>query len=341
MLFMRPRIAIVGANFAGLKAAQMLPRRYDVTVIDQSPWFEWLPNIHEIISGVKRPSDLRLPRRRVVAAAGHRFLRAKVVAIDPSAGHLHLAGGGKIFFEACIVAVGGVHDNSGVPGAERFALPFKGIEQCAVIGRKLRRLARGRAPLSIVIIGGGLEGIEALGEIVRRYRQRRDLSIVVVDKAKRLLPGAPAGLDRMIRRDCEGLPVRFALGSPVAEVREKSIRLNSGDTLPFDICIWSGGAAPPPLLYQSGLAEARKKWAKAQSTLQSARFDNVLLAGDAAELSPSLSKQAFYALQMGDHAADNVERLLSGKQLRDFPSETSIRFWSAPKPRSPARRWRL
>jgi NADH dehydrogenase len=124
MMSMRPRIAIVGANFAGLKAAQSFSRRYEVTVIDQSPWFEWLPNIHEIVSGVKRPSDLRLPRRRVVAAAGHRFLRATVAAIDPSAGCLRLADGRNFSFELCIVAVGGSHDTSAVPGAERFALPF-------------------------------------------------------------------------------------------------------------------------------------------------------------------------------------------------------------------------
>jgi len=64
----RPRIAIVGGNFAGLTAAQGLGREYDVTVIDRSPHFEWLPNIHELLSGEKRTADLRLSRARVVSA---------------------------------------------------------------------------------------------------------------------------------------------------------------------------------------------------------------------------------------------------------------------------------
>jgi len=61
-----PRIVVVGANFAGLTAAQRLPRDWAVTVIDPHPWFEWLPNIHELVSGVKRADTLRLPRVRLL-----------------------------------------------------------------------------------------------------------------------------------------------------------------------------------------------------------------------------------------------------------------------------------
>ena len=67
---LRPRVAIVGANFAGLRVAQRLDARFDVTVFDPSPSFEWLPNIHELVSGVKRPAELRLSRRRLIARLG-------------------------------------------------------------------------------------------------------------------------------------------------------------------------------------------------------------------------------------------------------------------------------
>ena len=52
----RRRIVIVGANFASLTVAQHLGQEYAVTVIDRSASFGWLPNIHELLSGVKRPA---------------------------------------------------------------------------------------------------------------------------------------------------------------------------------------------------------------------------------------------------------------------------------------------
>jgi NADH dehydrogenase len=67
------RIAIVGGNFAGLTAAIKLSRRQAVTVIDPSRHFEWMPNIHEILSSVKTPQGLHLDRGAIVRQAGHRF----------------------------------------------------------------------------------------------------------------------------------------------------------------------------------------------------------------------------------------------------------------------------
>ena len=128
----------MGANVAGLAAAQHLDGRYAVSVIDRSPWFEWLPNIHELLSGVKRPADLRLPRARLVKRAGHRFVRAEVVRIDSSASAVVTSTGRRFPFDACIVAVGGVDETFGVPGAERHALSFKSVDDCAEIGRRLR-----------------------------------------------------------------------------------------------------------------------------------------------------------------------------------------------------------
>jgi NADH dehydrogenase FAD-containing subunit len=55
-----------------------------------------------------------------------------------------------------------------------------------------------------------------------------------------------------------------------------------------------------------------------QETLQSRRFDNVFVIGDAAALPHPISKQAYYAIQMGACAAHNVERALTGQSLRPF-----------------------
>jgi NADH dehydrogenase len=314
----RPRIAVVGAGFAGLTAARELGRQYEVTVLDGSPWFEWLPNTHELLSGVKRPADLRLPHRALVARAGHRFVQATVAAIDAGAGRLVTSGGRSIGFDACIVAVGGVHDTFGVPGADRHAMSFKGVDDCDAIGRRLAQLARRPGRHSVVIVGGGLEGIEALGEILRRFRHSGAFDVSVVEAGARLLPGTPHALDAAVRAHCAGRDVRILTRSRVTSVTQSRVRLDTGESLRSDLTMWTGGSAPSPLLQASGLVDGPGSWVSVKASLQSRRFDNVFVAGDAAALPRPLGKQAYYAMQMGECAASNVARALEGRRLRNF-----------------------
>ena len=318
MTSQHPRIAIVGANFAGLTAAQNLSREYAVTVFDRSAAFEWLPNLHELISGVKRPADLRLPRARLLAHEGHRFVRAEVVAIDAKAGTLTTSTGQDHEFDLCIVAVGAVNDTFGVSGADRHALPFKSVDNCEIIRRRLTALARQPGRKSIVIVGGGLEGVEALGEILRRYRQLESLDIRVVEAGPTLLNGSPHAIEAAVREKCAGFNVRFCTGSPVTGVTPKRVELASGETLRSDLTLWTGGAKASPLLFASGLANRPRQWAPVTSALRSRRYDNVFVIGDAAALPHPLSKQAFFAMQMGEYAAANARRALAGRALREF-----------------------
>jgi len=314
----RPRVVVVGANFAGLAAAQHLDARYAVTVIDRSPWFEWLPNIHELLSGLKRPADLRLPRARLVKRAGHRFVRAEVVRIEVPDSAVVTSTGRRFPFDACIVAVGGVDETFGVPGAERDALSFKSVDECAEIGRRLAQLARRKGPASVVIVGGGFEGIEALGEILRRYGDRKGLRVTLVEAGPRLMPKSPATIDRAVRRHCARHDVRFVTGTRVTRVTPTRVHVAGGKPLRSDLTIWTGGVKAPPLLRASGLADRDGRWAPVTQALRSKHHDNVFVIGDAAGLPQPLGKQAYYALQMGVCAAGNVERALAGRRLREF-----------------------
>jgi NADH dehydrogenase len=311
-------VVIVGANFAGLAAAQHLDGRYAVTVIDRSPWFEWLPNIHELLSGVKRPAELRLSRARLVKHAGHRFLRAEVQRIDARGGQVVMATGRRLPFDACIVAVGGVNETFGVTGADHHALAFTGVDACAEIGRRLAALGGRKRQASVVIVGGGFEGVEALGEILRRYGDQPSLRISVVEAGARLMPGASLRLDRAVRKHCTGHDVHFLTRTRVTRVTPKRVHLDSREVLPSDLTIWTAGVSASPLLTASGLAEKPRQWAPVTQALRSRRHDNVFVIGDAAALPKPLAKQAFYALQMGVCAADNVARALAGRRLRDF-----------------------
>lgn len=314
----RGRVLILGGGFAGLAAAlAMRSDRHDVTLVDRRPCFEFLPNIHELLSGVKTPELLRLPLGRTLERAGHRFVRDTVTEIDLDRRRIatsrRRAG---IGYDALIVALGGVDATRGVPGVVEHAMPFKSVEQCDRIGKRLDRLARRRKAARVVIVGGGLEGVEALGELLRRHRDG-GMQVTLVEARERLLPEAPAALDAHVRTLCAPYPVAFELRAPVQRVEPKRVVLRDGRALPSDLTIWTGGPAPPDLLARCGLAPAGG-WAPVSATLQSESHPEIFVAGDAAELPTPLAKQGYHALDMGACAARNAAQLLAGRRLARF-----------------------
>ncbi len=314
----KKKVVIVGANFAGLACAMKLSSQFAVTVIDSSPCFEFLPNIHELLSGVKTPELLRLPRARILQRLGHRFVEQTVSSIDPGNAVVKTERGERFNFDACVVAVGGVNNTRGIPGAKEFALPFKSVDDCAHIRKQLDKLAAAGDGMSVVIVGGGLEGVEALGEILRGYRHLPNLTVQLVEAGDVLLRGGATALSNEILRKCQPFPVTFHFGDRVKSVTRARVRLASGKLLKSGLTLWTGGAAPSPLLSKSGLASTPQSWAEVKPSLQSRFFDNVFVIGDAADLPVLLSKQAYHALDMGSHASTNVKRLLASLPLKPF-----------------------
>jgi NADH dehydrogenase FAD-containing subunit len=314
----RSHIAVVGAGFAGLAAASRLSSRHAVTVVDATRHFEWLPNLHELLSGVKTAPSLRLDRAAMVEHAGHRFARAEVAEVQPDRQRLITANGRALGFDVCIVAVGARDNRQRVPGAMQHALPLRCVADAMLIRRRLAELLRLARPAHVLIVGGGITGIEVLGEILRRHRNHAGLSIDLVEAGPRLLPGLPPALDADLRRLCAAQPVQLHTGTALARVTPKGVLLADGRRLRADLMLWTAGLAPPPLLAASGLARPPLPWATVSATLQSMHSETLFAAGDAAAPPQPLARQAFHAIDMGALAAANAERLLAGRPLKPF-----------------------
>jgi NADH dehydrogenase len=216
------------------------------------------------------------------------------------------------------VAVGGVNNTSGIAGTAKFSLPFKSVEDCQNIGRRLKTLTQRNHRVSVVIVGGGLEGVEALGEILRQYRRYPGLEIHLIENRNRLLPGRPKSLDRNIRKMCKPYNVHFHTNTRVTKISDGKVWLSSRISLDSDVTIWTGGAIPPPLLYKSGLTDHPGDWAPVNKGLQSKYHDSIFIAGDAAEWPGLERKQAYDAMDMGECVARNIELLSAGEELKDF-----------------------
>ncbi len=318
----KKKVVIIGASFAGLAAAGAIPSRYSVRVLDPRPEFQWTPNIHEILSGVKTERDVLLDRETIIRHRGHAFIRDSAVKLDTADRKVETAAGKTLRYDACIVASGGVRDMQGIPGADKYCIGFGTAAEAAAIEKRIRRLVALGKPASVVIIGGGISGIEALGEILRRHRSDEVLDLHVVERETEILPGMPAALVADIRRRAGEYGVNFHVGRTVRRITKTGVAFKGGKSLPADLVIWSAGLSPPAYLAESGLIPTGHRWAPVNQTLVSKVTPQVLVAGDTAELPSALRKQAYHALDMGEYAGNNVQRMFRGRALRRFRAST-------------------
>ncbi len=314
----RSRVVIIGGNFAGLVAASRLSCDFDVTVVDARADFEWTPNIHEILSGVKDRAGVVLPRAECVGRYGHSFVQDVVTRIDRDSSTVSTEGGLLLPYDACLIAAGSQRTTFGIKGAEKHALGLRLVDDAVRIANRLDKLASRKRRASVVIVGGGVSGVEALGEVLRRRGQGDEFNIHVVEIESRLLAQQPPGLaDDAVQR-LSPYPVTVHTSAAVTQVDARSVTLASGEKLTADLCIWSAGMTLPDFLRDSGLNAADDDWLPVDDTLRSLYADNIFVAGDCASLPSPVRKQAYYAMDMGEVAGDNITRLLGDRRLRRF-----------------------
>ncbi len=314
-----PRVGIIGGGFAGLAAASHLSAsEFSVSLFDHKRKFDWLPNIHELISGMKQERDLQIPLKRRLRQLGHTFLNVSVRSINPERKKIRTSHGKTYQFDFLIVAPGGVNNTYGVKGADKYTLPFKSVKDCARIRDRLRKVSSGSNNSRIGIIGGGLEGVESLGELLRAYSTKDNFTITLVVGSPRLMMNAPEIVAKRLQNLCARYLVDLRLGCKVTEVHPRGVILDHKESLDLDAIIWTGGGKAPPLLFEAGLAEDKNSWAKVNEFLESMYFKNVFVIGDAAALPEPIDKQAFYALDMGELAARNIIRLTRGQPKLSF-----------------------
>ena len=317
------RIVIIGANFAGLTAASKLSKCYDVTVIDPRRDFQWTPNIHEILSDVKKETNLSLNLPTIITRLGHRFINQAVTNIDSDLQTVILDDKQAINYDVLLVTSGHARSNYGIKGASEYASGFRTADNVIQIHNDIEvALNASKRIINISIIGGGFTGVEVLGELLRKYSTNKRLHINVIDSAPRLLNALPEKLSDDILGQCDSYQLSFHFNKTITEVKKSSIHFNDQESIKSDITIWSAGTKLPDYL-ESINTEGSSSGLAVNAYLQSRAFDNIFVAGDSALLPKALPKQASIALDMGQHAATNIGRYCANKSLKPFKAGTT------------------
>ena len=318
---MQHRIIVLGGGYTGAFAAGRLARRLHgddvtVTLVNAEPDFVERVRMHQLAVGQElRPRpfadlfrgtgvDLRIARVTAVDAD------RKTVAVKDADGTEELA------YDTLVYALGSGWDDQGVPGVAEHAYELASRPGALRLRERLATLEAG-AP--VVVVGGGLTGVEAVTEIAE---SRPDLDVSLIVRGG-LGDWLSAKGRRHLRKVVGRLGITVHEDTTATEVGPDRVTTADGTVLPAAVTVWTTGFAVHPIALATTLEVGDRGQIVVDGTMRSVSHPDVYAIGDAAlargvggkPLRMSCASGGFTAWQ----AADAIVARLTGGKLPKVP----------------------
>ncbi|MFD6073974.1 NAD(P)/FAD-dependent oxidoreductase [Streptomyces hydrogenans] len=314
---MQHRIVVLGAGYTGAVAAGRLAKRLhrdDVTLTLVNPEADFVERVrlHQVAAGqdlTPRPFD------QVFAGTGVELKLARVAAVDVDRKAVTVegaAGREELAYDSLVYALGSGWNHGGVPGVAEHAHEVSSRPGALRLRERLAALEAGRP---VVVVGGGLTGLEAATEIAEA---RPDLDVALVARGAFgdwLSEKGRGHLWKVARR----LGVTVHEHAAVAAVGADRVTTAAGDDIPADVTVWTTGFAVHPLAEATGLELAADGRIAVDATMRSVSHPDVYAVGDAAmALGPGdkpLRMSCASGVPMAWQAADALAARLTGAEV--------------------------
>jgi NADH dehydrogenase len=365
-------IVVVGGGAAGLELVTRLGEtlgkqgRARITLVERARTHLWKPLLHAVAAGSIDRAQHEL--NYLAQAHWHHFSYrfGEFIGLDRAAKRIRLAATfdedgrqitppSTLAYDTLVIAIGSVTNDFGTPGAKEHAVPLETPDQAVRFHRRLvNACLRANAQdgpvrpgqLHVAIIGAGATGTELAAELHRtvravvaygldRIRPERDIHIVLIEAAPRILPALPERISEATAKLLHSLGVEVRTSARVAEVRADGVVLADGAFIPSELIVWSAGVKAPDFLRDlDGLETNRINQLVVLPTLQTTRDPAIFAIGDCASCpwpghAQPVPPRAQAAHQQASHLVRQLRRLLDGAPLepfvyRDFGSLVSL-----------------
>ena len=367
---------IVGGGAAGLELATRLGARYGrgdrarVTLVERARTHLWKPMLHAIAAGSMDPSEHELNYLAQAHWHHFRYRLGELTGLDRSAKQVRLGAAfdedgreitpaRSIRYDTLVIAIGSVTNDFGTPGVAEHAVPLETPAQAARFNRRLvNAFIHAHAQtgpirpgqLHVAVIGAGATGTELAAELHRTARAvvaygldridpERDIRIVLIEAAPRILPGLPERISEATHALLTELGVEVRTGARVAEIRADGVALADGGFVPAELAVWAAGVKGPEVLARlDGLETNRINQLVVEQTLATPRDPDVFAIGDCAACpwpghDTPVPPRAQAAHQEAAHMLRQIDRRLRETPLqpyvyRDFGSLVSLGHYS-------------
>jgi len=341
------RIVVLGGGFGGVTATRHLERLcggrpgLEITLVSRENYFVLTPLLFEACSGRLELRHCAQPIRPCLRRA--RFVEATVESVDIEQRVVHaVASDGGTYdlaYDQLVVALGASTNLKLIPGSSA-ALTFKTMADALLLrNRVIEQFERAdaaadpdlrRRSLTFVVIGGGLVGVELLGELtafaddVLRYypRLRRDeLRFHLFEAGARTLPEIDPGLATVATQVLERRGADIRVSTPVRAVEPGRVHL-ADTTIDANTIVLAAGIVPNAVAARIPVARDERGRIMVDETLRSRSNPEVWALGDCAAIPgpdgrpyPALAQ---HAIREARQLARNLSATLDGREPSPF-----------------------
>ncbi len=287
---MTRRILVLGGGFAGLWSAISAARTLDslsvgldqveVVLIDCSAWHSIRVRNYEADLG-----DTRVAFDSVLAPVGVRRLEGEVTGIDVAGRTVAYEAGGKeqnIAYDRLVFALGSRLARPLIPGLGEYGFDVDTYAGAERLNTHISGLKPGQS--TVLVVGGGLTGIEAAAEMPGKLRAAGIASplVILADHAERVGADMGEGAVPVIEEAFAALGVETRGGVSVAAVDAEGATLATGERIAAATVVWCAGMRAHPLTAQFPVERDRLGRLPVEPSLKIKGLAAEFAAGDAA-----------------------------------------------------------
>ncbi|PIQ87695.1 MAG: hypothetical protein COV73_02765 [Candidatus Omnitrophica bacterium CG11_big_fil_rev_8_21_14_0_20_43_6] len=312
------KIIIIGAGFAGLKAAQRLSGsglELEITLLDKKGKFNFLPLLPDCIGRQINPEFLVNELARLCRNPKVKFIQEEVSCVDLAAQQIRTAQAAYVY-DYLLIASGSQPNFFSNPAVQTHGYPLNNVADTQKIIRSLKE----NDPENLIICGAGYTGVEVAANLWR-YFKKKGLSrkIVVVERMPEILGALPGWVKDYVVKNLAGMRIEIFTNSVIEAIEPDKLSVSGGRQFRRAMLIWVPGVRTAQFIQELKVPQNLQGRIMVDEYLRVSR--NCFCAGDAAffKKNDSFLRMAVkFAITQGDQAAKNITRSIKNIPLEKY-----------------------
>jgi selenide,water dikinase len=312
------KIVLLGGGHSNIQVLKIIhdnfyklhPHRLQLTMISAGDTAFYSGMLPGAIAGLYSEEEITIPLRPLAYACACRMVSLPAVSVDSVQKSILLSDGSREEFDILAVDIGSrTRGIESTPGVKQFTLATRPLNVFFNSVAEAESSFSRDSPKRIVIVGGGVAGVELCFSFIRRWAASVDLQVTLLHSGAKLLTGVSEAVRQVAMQRLKDKHVSALLNKSVSEIRHNEIVMCDGTSVHADFIIWATGAEAHGLDL-GGIEKCDAGFIKVNDFLQSVSHPEVFAAGDCITMAnqrPGFPPKAgVYAVREGPVMARNI-----------------------------------